>query len=293
VKLIVPFAPGGTADVFGRIAADILSKAFNQQFIVENRAGGGGLVGSASVAAAPADGYTLLVSGMPTLVVAPATTNKPPYDPLQAFTHIAYLGGVPLVLISGPSLRATTYQEFMTVAQRHEDTLSYASPGTGTHAHLFGEYLARRERIRLAHVPYKGASPAMTDIIAGHVPLGVMSLSASIEQIRTRKVSALAVSSSDRIREFPLMPTFRELGFGDLTAATWFSLSGPAKLPSEITTSINRAILAGMQSPELTKRLAQEVIEIRLLSPETFKDFIGIEIARWHPMVREITKQNQ
>ena len=286
VKLIVPFAPGGSADLFGRIAAEELSKAFNRQFVVENRGGAGGLVGSAAVASADADGYTLLVSGIPTLVVAPAASAKPPFDPMRAFSHIAYLGGVPLVLIAGPSLKATSYRDFVALAKGSDKALGYVSPGAGTHAHLFGDYLARKEGLKLEHIPYKGASPAMVDLIAGHVPLGVMSWSASIEQIRAGKVKALAVSSLNRLPEYPSVPTFKELGYDDLTAATWFSLSGPANMPRDIVEQINRAIVSGLQSPDMQKRLAREVVETRLLTPDEFTRFVDAEITRWRPIIK-------
>ena len=289
VKLIVPFAPGGTADLFGRIAAEELGKAFKQQFVVENRGGGGGLVGSASVASADADGYTLLVSGIPTLVVAPLTSPKPPYDPMRGFTHIAYLGGVPLVLFAGPSLMVASYRDLVALAKSSDITLGYVSPGVGTHAHLFGDYLARKEGIRLEHIPYKGAGPAMIDLIAGHVPLGVMSWSAAIEQIRAAKVSALAVSSVSWLPDYPSVPTFKELGYNDLTAATWFSLSGPTKMPRDIVNRINRAIVNGLQSPEMRKRLAHEVIESMLLTSDEFTEFVDAEITRWRPMIPALT----
>jgi tripartite-type tricarboxylate transporter receptor subunit TctC len=286
VKLIVPFAPGGTADLFGRIAADELSRAFKRQFVVENRGGAGGLLGSAAVASADADGYTLLVSGIPTLVVAPAASAKPPFDPMRAFSHIAYLGGVPLVLIANPSVKATGYKELVALARSSNSALGYVSPGAGTHAHLFGDYLARKENIRLEHIPYKGAAPAMLDLIAGHVPLGVMSWSASIEQIRAGKVKALAVSSENRLPEYPDVQTFKELGYEDLTAATWFSLSGPANMPRDIVDRINSAIVRGLQSPDTKKRLAQEVVEVRLLTPDAFTRFVEDEIARWRPIIK-------
>lgn len=284
VKVVVPFAPGGTADLFGRIAADQLSKAFNQQFVVENRGGGGGLIGAAAVASAEPDGYTLLVSGIPTLVVAPAAAAKAPFDPLRDFTHIAYLGGVPLVVIATPSLPADSYREMVALAK--EKDLGYVSPGAGTHAHLFGDHLARTEGIRLHHVPYRGANPAMVDLLAGQVPLGVMSWSASIEQIRAGKVKALAVASAARIADYPSVPTFKELGHPDLVAATWFSLSGPANMPPEIVERINAALVRGLQTDEVKARLAQEMVEVLPLSPKEFTALVAAEIARWAPIIK-------
>ena len=286
VKIIVPFAPGGTADLFGRIAAEHLSKAFGQQFVIENRGGAGGLTGSAAVAQAEPDGYTLLISGIPTLVVAPAASANPPFDPMRDFSHIAYIGGVPLTVIAHPSLGASNYKDFIALAKRSEKGLGYVSPGAGTHAHLFGDYLARKEGLKLNHIPYKGANPAMMDLLAGHVPLGVMSWSASIQQIRAGKVQALAVSSVERQPEFPNVPTFKELGYDDLTAATWFSLSGPPNLPRDIVDRLNGAMVSGLQSPEMQKRLASEVVEVRLLTPEQFRSFVGEEIKRWQPIIK-------
>ena len=292
VKIVVPFAPGGTADLFGRIAAEHLSKAFGQQFVIENRGGAGGLTGSAAVAQAEPDGYTLLISGIPTLVVAPAASANPPFDPMRDFTHIAYLGGVPLTVIAHPSLGAASYKDFIALAKQSDKGLGYVSPGAGTHAHLFGDYLARKESVKLEHIPYKGAGPAMIDLIAGHVPLGVMSWSASIQQIRAAKVQALAVSSVNRQPEFPNVPTFKELGYDDLTAATWFSLSGPPKLPQDIVEKLNRAIAQGLQSPEVQKRLASEVVEVRALTPEQFRSFVGDEIRRWSPIIKAMKPAN-
>jgi tripartite-type tricarboxylate transporter receptor subunit TctC len=286
VKIIVPFAPGGTADLFGRIAAEHLSKELGQQFVIENRGGAGGLTGSAAVAQADPDGYTLLISGIPTLVVAPAASSNPPFDPMRDFTHVAYLGGVPLTVIANPSIGASSYKEFIALAKKSDKGFGYVSPGAGTHAHLFGDYLARKEGVKLEHIPYKGAGPAMVDLIAGHVPLGVMSWSASIQQIRAGKVQALAVSSVERQPEFPNVSTFKELGYDDLTAATWFSLSGPPKLPQDIADKLNRAIVNGMKSPEVQKRLASEVVEVRLMTPEQFRSFVGDEIKRWSPIVK-------
>jgi len=286
VKIIVPFAPGGTADLFGRIAAEHLSKELGQQFVIENRGGAGGLTGSAAVAQADPDGYTLLISGIPTLVVAPAASDNPPFDPMRDFTHIAYLGGVPLTVIANPSIGVSGYKNFIALAKKGDKAFGYVTPGAGTHAHLFGDYLARKEGVKLEHIPYKGAGPAMVDLIAGHVPLGVMSWSASIQQIRAGKVQALAVSSVERQPEFPNVSTFKELGYDDLTAATWFSLSGPAKLPQDIVEKLNRALITGLQSPDVQKRLASEVVEVRLFTPEQFRAFVGDEIKRWSPIVK-------
>lgn len=287
VKIIAPFAAGGTADILGRIIAEHLSGAFKQQFFVENRGGAGGLVGAQAGAAADPDGYTLVISSIASNVISPAFHASPGYDGLRDFTHIAYLGGPPVVLIVHPSLGAKTYQEFLAIARTGKEPMSYISPGTGSHAYLLGEYLARQEKFKVSHIPYKGAGPALTDLVAGHVKLGIMTFSSAAAQVRAGKVQALTITSEKRVPSLPDVPTFREVG-QDLVAATWFSLSGPAKLPNDIVQQINRETLKAMQLPEVQKRLEMDAIETRLFSPEEFTKFIGAETARWAPLAKEI-----
>jgi tripartite-type tricarboxylate transporter receptor subunit TctC len=287
VKIIAPFAAGGAADTLGRIIADQLSTAFKQQFFVENRGGAGGLLGAQAGAAADPDGYTLVISSIASNVVSPAFHPNAGYDGLRDFTHIAYLGGPPVVLIVHPSLGVKTYQEFLAVARANKEPMSYISPGSGSHAFLVGEYLARQENFKVSHIPYKGAGPALTDLVAGHVKLGLMTFSSAAAQIRAGKVLALAVSTEKRIPSLPDVPTFREVG-QDLVAATWFSLSGPAKLPNDIVQQISRETLKAMQLPDVQKRLEIDAIETRLLSPEEFTKFIEAETARWAPLAKQV-----
>ena len=287
VKIIAPFAAGGAADTLGRIIADQLSISLKQQFFVENRGGAGGLLGAQAGAAAEPDGYTLVISSIASNVVSPAFHPNAGYDGLRDFAHIAYLGGPPVVLIVHPSLGVKTYKEFLEVARASKEPMSYISPGTGSHGFVVGEYLARQEGFKLSHIPYKGAGPALTDLIAGHVKLGFMTFSSAAEQIRAGKVLALAISTEKRTPALPDVPTFREVG-RDLVAATWFSLSGPAKLPNDIVQQVSRETLKAMQLPEVQKRLAQDAIESRLLTPEQFTKFIEAETERWAPLAREL-----
>jgi tripartite-type tricarboxylate transporter receptor subunit TctC len=287
VKIIAPFAAGGAADTLGRIIADQLSVAFHQQFFIENRGGAGGAVGAAAGAAAEPDGYTLTVSGIASNVLSPVFNPQAGYDGLRDFTHIAYLGGPPTVLIVHPSLGARTYQEFLKIARASKEPMSYVSPGHGTHGYLIGAYMAQREGYKVSHIPYKGAGPALTDLVAGHVKLGTMTFSSAAEQIRAGKVLALAVSTERRIPGFPDIPTFREVGM-DLVAATWFALSGPAKLPHDIVQQLSRETLKALPLPEVQKRLALDAIESRLMSPEEFTAFVAAETARWTPLAREL-----
>jgi tripartite-type tricarboxylate transporter receptor subunit TctC len=291
VKIIAPFAAGGAADTLGRIIADHLSTAFRQQFFIENRGGAGGAVGAQAGAAAEPDGYTLVVSSIASNVISPVFNAHAGYDGLRDFTHIAYLGGPPVVMIVHPSLGVTTYKDFLAVARAAKEPTSFISPGTGSHGYLVGEYLARQEGYKVSHIPYKGAGPALTDLVAGHVKLGTMTFSSAAEQIRAGKVLPLAVSTEKRIPNFPNIPTFREVG-QDLVAATWFSLSGPARLPNDIVQQLSRETLKAMQLPDVQKRLALDAIESRLMSPEEFTKFIEAETARWAPLAKSLAATN-
>ncbi len=289
VKIIAPFAAGGAADTLGRIIAEQLTNAFHQQFYVENRGGAGGVVGAQAAVAAEPDGYTLVISSIASNVISPVFNPKAGYDGLNDFTHIAYLGGPPCVMIVHPSLGVNTYKEFVEYARNRKEPISYISPGTGSHGYLIGEYLAQREGYKVSHIPYKGAGPALSDLVAGHVKLGTMTFSSAAGQIRAGKVKALAVSTEKRIPAEPEIPTFKESG-QDLVAATWFALSGPAKMPKDIVQQISRETLKAMQTPTVQKRLALDAIESRALSPEEFTKFIESETARWAPLAKQLAQ---
>jgi tripartite-type tricarboxylate transporter receptor subunit TctC len=291
VKIIAPFAAGGAADTLGRVIAEQLSTAFHQQFFIENRGGAGGIVGALAGAQAEPDGYTLVISSIASNVISPVFNANSGYDGMRDFTHIAYLGGPPVVMVVHPSLGVTTYQDFLGVARAMKEPLSFISPGTGSHGFLVGEYLARQEGYKVSHIPYKGAGAAITDLVAGHVKLGTLTFSTAAEQIRAGRVLALAVSAEKRIPNFPAIPTFREVG-QDLVATTWFSLSGPAKLPHDIVQQVSGETLKAMQAPEVQKRLALDAIETRPMSPEEFTKFIEREIARWAPLAKSLAATN-
>ena len=291
VKIIAPFAAGGAPPTPGRINAHPHTTAIGAPVFIENPGGAGGVVGAQAGAAAEPDGYTLVVSSIASNVISPVFNPKAGYDGLRDFTHIAYLGGPPVVMIVHPSLGATTYKDFLAVARAAKEPLSYISPGTGSHGYLVGEYLARQEGYKVSHIPYKGAGPALTDLLAGHVKLGTMTFSSAAEQIRAGKVLALAVSTEKRIPNFPDIPTFREVG-QDLVAATWFSLSGPARLPSDIVQKTSQETLKAMQLPDVQKRLALDAIESRSMSPEEFTKFVEAETARWAPLAKQLAATN-
>jgi tripartite-type tricarboxylate transporter receptor subunit TctC len=287
VRIIAPFAAGGAADTLGRLIADQLTTIFKQQFFVENRGGAGGIVGAAAGAAADPDGYTLVVSSIASNVISPVFNANVSYDGIKDFTHIAYLGGPPSAMVVHPSLGVKTFREFVALARKTKEGITYISPGTGSHGFLVAEYVAQQEKYKLNHIPYKGAGPAVADLIAGHVKMGNTTFSSVAEQIRAKRVIPLAVTTEKRIPSQPDLPTFKEQGL-NLVAATWFSLSGPKGLPKNIVDTLNREVNKAMKSDIVQKRLALDAIESRFMTVAEFNKFVADETARWAPIAKSL-----
>ncbi len=285
VRVIAPFAAGGTADLLGRITAGKLSESFGQSFIVENRPGAGGVTGSELVARSTPDGYTLLVSGVASHAVAPALSPKFPFDPVKDFAHIALFGGPPSVLAVHPSVPARDLNSFIAFVKSKPRELTYGSPGNGTQGHLIAELFKRSAGIDIQHIPYKGASGAVVDVMAGHTHAISTTLTTAGTQIRAGRLRALAVSSAVRLPDYDV-PTYREAGFPDLVANIWFSLSGPAALPPEIVNRLNSEVRRVLQLPDVRARLRPEGIEPGNLDPKAFTEFVAAEVKRWAPVVR-------
>jgi tripartite-type tricarboxylate transporter receptor subunit TctC len=285
VRVIAPFPPGGSADTLGRLVSGKLSESIGQNFVVENRAGAGGVIGSESVAKSGPDGYTLLVSGVASHVVAPAL-SKVPYDPLRDFTHIALIGGPPTVLAVHPSLPARDLKAFQSLARAQPGQLTYGSPGNGTQGHLVAELFKRASGIDIRHVPYKGASIAVLDVVAGHIHSISTTLTTAGAQIRATRLRGLAVSSAERLTEYSQIPTFREIGYPALVATVWFAISGPAGMPAEIVNRLNSEVRRLLQLPDVRERLRAEGIAPGTLDPKAFNGFLAAEIERWGPVVR-------
>jgi|HubBroStandDraft_6_1064221.scaffolds.fasta_scaffold00639_11 tripartite-type tricarboxylate transporter receptor subunit TctC len=289
VKIISPFAPGGTADVFAHILADHFGATFKQPFYVESRPGAGGMIGSLDVAKADPDGYTLVISGNASHILAPAFSPTPLYDGLDDFTHIAYLGGTPVGLVVHPSLPVKSYAEFVDYVKKSPLPVNYTSSGIGTHGFLFGEELARTEGLNLNHIPYKGGGQAMIDLIGGQVKIATITFSSVIEQVRAGKLVALAISSEHRLPDFPDVPTFVELGHPNMVSATWFALSGPKALPHEIVDKLNREVAVALQLPDVQKLLAKSAVVVKPMSPEDTTKFFEAETTRWTPLARQLS----
>ncbi len=286
VRIVVPFLPGGTADTFARILAAKFGESLGQPVVVENRAGAGGLVGSEFVAKSAPDGYTLVISGVASHAIAPAMSPKIAFDAVKDFSHIALFGGPPAVFAVHPSVPAKDLKSLIALAKSTPGTLTYGSPGTGTQGHLVGELFKQVTGVNLVHVPYKGASGAVSDLMAGHIHALSTTLTTASTAIRSGRVRALALSSAVRLPDYPAVPTFRELGYPDLVATVWFSLSGPAGMPPELVTRLNAEVRRVLQLPDVRERLRPDGIEPATLDAKAFTEFVASEVKRWAPVVR-------
>ena len=285
VRIIAPFAPGGSADTLGRLIAQKLTESLKETFIVENRPGAGGALGSDLAAKAAPDGYTLVVSGIASHVLAPAIQGTP-YDPLRDFTHIALFGGPPAVLAVNPALKVKDLREFVKLAKSKPKALSYGSPGNGTQGQLVAELFKQHAGIEMVHVPYKGASAAVADLIAGHIQAVSTTLTTASGRIRSGRAIGLAISAETRLPEFPDVPTFAEMGYPDIVATVWFSLSGPANLPPEIVQRLNTEVNRALQLPDVRERLKTEGIVPTTMDAKAFTAFVAAEVKRWAPIVK-------
>lgn len=292
VRIVVPFLPGGTADTLGRIVAQKLSDQLKESFVIENRGGAGGAVGSEIVSKAPPDGYTFVISGIASHVIAPLLPQGTPYDPQKDFTHVALLGGPPAVLAVNPGIEARNVKELVALAKAKPGALSYGSPGNGTQGHLVAELFQRLAGIKMQHVPYKGASGAVTDLIAGHIAAVSTTLTTASGQIRAGRARGLAISAAQRLPDYPDLPTFAEAGYPELVATVWFSISGPANLPAPVVDRLNAEVRRALELPDVKEKLRHEGIAPNRLDAREFNAFLADELRRWGPIVRASGARN-
>ena len=289
IKLVVPFSPGGSTDTLGRLIAKNLSVALGQPVVIDNRPGAGGMIGSQVVAKAPPDGYTLVVSGIASHVIAPATPGAL-FDPIKDFTHIAMIGGPPVVLVVNQTVPVHNVKEFIAYVNSKPQGINWASSGKGTHAHLIGETFGAANHLKMVHISYKGGAQAVVDLLGNQIPAAFIALPSANQQIQAGKLRALATTAAKRLPEHPDVPTFAELGYPQLTARTWFSISGPAGMPKPIVDRINTEVRRALKTPALKQQLALESIESDDFDAATFTQFVKSEIDRWAPLARKLAK---
>ena len=292
VRIVAAYAPGGSSEILSRIVGQRLQEALKQTFIVEFKPGAGGAIGSDMVAKSPPDGYTLMLSSVAAQVILPVV-QKTPYDGLRDFTHIAILGGPPTALAVGPALAdIKDMKAFIALAKAKPNTIGYGTPGNGTHGHIIGELFKQVAGVQITHVPYKGAGPAVTDLIAGHLPAGSITIAALGPHLRSGKLRGLASTSATRLADYPDIPTFAELGYRDLTAITWFGIAGPSGMPDAIVEILNREIRKAMQSPLMRERLGPEGFEFPDLDVAQTLEYVRSETRRWQPIARASAARN-
>jgi tripartite-type tricarboxylate transporter receptor subunit TctC len=287
VRVISTFAAGGTADILARVVAEHLSTAFKQQFFVEVRAGAGGQIGVKSVVDAPPDGYNLAIVNISHLVLHPMTRPEVTYNPLTDLTNIGFVGGSPVVLsVNSEKSGIKTLKQF--VERGKTEKLTYSSSGLGSMGHLVAENFANIAGIKIEHIPYKGASQALNDLVGGHIVWSSQTLSSTAHLMRGNTVQGLAVTTDERLPDWPNLPTFKEQGFPRATASIWFGLSGPAKLPPEIVRKVNEEINKGMRKPEIAARMREDGVVTKAMTPAEYRAFIEEEVKVWAPIVKQV-----
>ena len=285
IRLVVPFAPGGTTDLAARVVAQGLQERLGQPLVIENRPGAGATLGSALVAAAAPDGHTLVMSNVASHAIAPALYRDLRYDPVRDFAHVGLITSNPSAFVSNPGFGGRGLADVARLSREAPRGLDVASSGSGSSNHLLIVQFERATGARLNHVPYRGAGPAMTDVIAGVVPLMSDSLPSAAGHVRAGSVRALGVSSAERHPAFPEVPTFREQGV-DLVSSSWFGLSAPAGTPEAVVSRLNAALNAVLAAPAARDRLAELGGRAGALSPEEYTAFVRSEVEHWGPLVR-------
>src|SRR5688572_16753938 len=285
LRLVVPFPPGGSNDVIGRMIAAQLSARLDRAVVVENHGGAGGLIGTEIAAKSPSDGYTLLLISV--AFAFNPSIYKLPYDPATAFTPVAILGAGPVVIAVTSKLPANDLRELLALARAKPGELNYATAGIGSFQHLASELFKQQAAVNMVHVPFKGGGPAMMDVIAGNTQVAVGSLMQMLPQIKAGKLKALGIGSAKRIPALPDVPTVSEAGLPGYEVTNWWGIAVPAGTPRSVVERLNRELSAIVTSAETRKRFEAEGADPLQMSPEEFGRFIAQETAKWSRVVKE------
>ena len=286
IRLVLPYPPGGGTDVIARPLAQKLTEQLGQQVIVDNRGGAGGNIGMEFVAKSPADGYTLLFALTAQYAVNLSLYPKLPYDPVRDYAPISLLANAPYLLVVHPTLPAKSVAELVALVKARPGQLSYSSSGNGSGAHLAGEMLRSLARVEIVHVPYKGAGPAMPDLIAGQVQLSFITYTATGPHIKTGRLRALGVTTAKRSPTLPDLPAIGETVAG-YDSAVWYGFAAPAGTPPEIVAKLNTEVLRVLAAPDFRSRITLEAVSPIGSTPEEFGSFMRSEIVRWAKVVKD------
>lgn len=286
IRLIVPFAPGGSSDVAARLFSQKLSERLGQQVVVDNRSSAGGIVGAELLARSPADGYTLGLGNVSSQTASPLIFSKVSYHPVSSFTFIGFIGTVPVVLIVHPSFPARTVADLVKMAKAQPGKFNYGTAGNGTIGHIVGEMFKLKTGANLTHVPYRGSAFMFTDLRANAIPIGFDALAQNSEHIKAGVVRPLAISGSKRVAMAPDIPTLVELGYPDLVGENWLGFLGPAGVPRAVVERVHREVMFLAKDPEIAERLARLGITHQPLSPAEFQNYVAKLYASWGPVVK-------
>lgn len=286
VRIVVPFAPGGTNDVLARIIAQHLSDRLGQQFFIENKAGAGGNVGADLVAKSAPDGYTLLFAAPGPLAINVSLFKSLPYDPAKDFAPIGLGANVPIVLLVHPSVPARNVRELIDLARQQPGKMSFGSSGNGSTVHLAGELLKTMAKIDIVHVPYRGAGPAMNDLVAGHIPILFDNMPTALQQIAGGTVRALAVAEARRVPALPNVPTIAESGVPGFEATGWYGMVAPAQTPAPVLKQLADAMAEVLKNDAVKARFRELGAEPGTLFLEHYGRFLEAETAKWRDVIR-------
>ncbi len=286
VRIVVPFPPGGTADIIGRMLANKLGQQWNQLVIVENRAGSGGTIGVDSVAKSAPDGYTLILGVTGALTIAPSLQPKLPYDPLRDLTPVSLVAVVPSLIAVHPSVPAQNLQELIALAKEQPGKLTFASAGTGTSVHIAGELLKSMAGVNILHVPYKGGAPALNDVMGGQVSMIIENMPQLLPHVRAGKLRALAVTTPKRSSAMPEVPAVAEVLPG-YEATTWFGLLAPAGTPQDVIRKVQSDVAKVVALPDVKERLTELGAEVVASTPDAFASHLRSEQQRFAKVIKD------
>jgi len=286
VRLVVPFTPGGTTDILGRLVAQKLTESLGRQVLVDNRPGAGGTIGVEIVAKSPADGYTLVMGHIGTFGVNPTLYPKLPYDAVKDFQPITLFAMIPNLMSVNPSLPAKSVKDVIALARARPGVMNYGSGGNGSAAHLATEYFKLLTQTNIVHIPYRGTAPAITDLLAGNISMIITGVPAQLGHIKSGRLRALGVATPKRLPLFPELPTIAEAGVKGYEATQWYGVLAPANTPTPVVAKLHAALVKALQGADVKERLASEAGEPVGNTPEEFRAFIQKEIARWAPVIK-------